>query len=56
MKLINLLIMGLNNCSLGDDFLVSHHAEMCQFDRFSLEINFKRACSCDYGILRLGSS
>ena len=29
--------------SLRGDFLVSHHAEICQFDRFSLEINFKRA-------------
>ena len=28
----------------------------CQFDCFSLEINFKRACSCNYGISRLGSS
>ena len=43
MKLINLLIRELNNCSLGGDFRVSHHAEICQFDCFSLEINFKRA-------------
>ena len=48
MKLINLLIRELNNCSLWGDFL--HHAEICQFDGFSLEINFKRARSCDYGI------
>ena len=26
------------------------------YDRFSLEINFKRARSCSYGIPRLGSS
>ena len=36
------------------DFRVSRHAEICQFDRFSLEINFKRARSCNYGIPRLG--
>ena len=53
MKLINLLIWELNNCSLGGDFRVSHHAEICQFDRFSLEINFKRVLSCNYGIPRL---
>ena len=41
MKLINLLIRVLDNCSLGGDFRVSRHAEICQFDRFSLEINFK---------------
>ena len=56
MKLINLLIMELNNCSSGGDFRVSHHAEICQFDHFSLEINFKRARSCNYEIPRLGSS
>ena len=56
MKLINLLIRELNNYSLGDDFRVSHHAEICQFDRVSLETNFKKACSCDYGIPRLASS
>ena len=56
MKLINLLIRELNNCSLGGDFRVSHHAEVCQFDQFSLEINLKRACSCNYGIPRLDSS
>ena len=53
MKLINLLIRELDNCSLGGDFRVSRHAEICQFDRFSLEINFKRARSCNYGIPRL---
>ena len=41
MKLINLLIRELEICSLGGDFRVSSHAEICQFDRFSLEINFK---------------
>ena len=50
MKLINLLVRELDNCSLGGDFRVSRHAEICQFDRFSLEINFKRARSCNYGI------
>ena len=35
---------------------MSRHAEICQFDCFSLEINFKIACSCNYGIPRLGSS
>ena len=54
MKMINLLIRELNNCSVGGDFRVSHHAEICQLDCFSLEINFKRARSCNYGILRLG--
>ena len=54
MKLINLLIKELDDCSLGGDFLVSRHSEICQFDRFSLEINFKRAHSCNYGIPRLG--
>ena len=53
MKLINLLIRELENCSLGGDFLVSRHAEICQFDRFSSEVNFKRARSCNYGISRL---
>ena len=43
MKLINLLIKELNNCNLRGDFRVSHHAEIRQFDRFLLEINFKRA-------------
>ena len=38
MKLINLLIRELKNCSLGDNFRVSHHAEVCQFDHFSSEI------------------
>ena len=42
--------------ALGADFWVSRHAEICQFDRFSSEISFKRARSCDYGIPRLGSS
>ena len=57
MKLItcNLLIRELHNCSLRSDFRVSRPAETFQFDRFSLEINFKRARSCNYGILRLGS-
>ena len=49
----NFLINELNNCSLGGDFRVSRHAEICKFDRFSLEINFKRARSCNYGIPRL---
>ena len=40
MKLINLLIRELDNCSLGGgggggDFRVSRHAEIYQFDRFS---------------------
>ena len=56
MKLINLLIRKLDNCSLGGDFRVSRHAEICQFDRFSSEINFKRERSCNYGIPKLGSS
>ena len=43
----------LGNCSSGGDFRVSRHAEICQIDRFSLEINFKRARSCNYGIPRL---
>ena len=38
MNLINFLIRERNNCSVGGDFRVSHHAEMCQFDRLSLEI------------------
>ena len=41
MKLINFLIRELDNCSLGGVFRVLRHAEICQFDRFSLEINFK---------------
>ena len=53
MKLINLL---LDNCSLGGDFRVSRHAEICQFDRFSLEINIKRARSYNYGTLKLDLS
>ena len=53
MKLINLFIRGLENCSVGGDFQASRHAEICQFDRFSLEINFKRARSCNYRIPRL---
>ena len=56
MKLINLLIRELDNCSLRGDFRVSNHAEICQFHRFSSEINFKRARSCNYEIPRLGSS
>ena len=55
MKLINLLIRDLNNCSLGGDSRISHHAEICGFDGFSSEINFKRARTCDYGIPKLGS-
>ena len=47
MKLINLFIRELNNCS---EFGVSRHAEICQFYRFSLESNFKRTRSCNYGI------
>ena len=47
-KLIKLLIRKLNNCSLGGDFRVSPQAEIWQFDRFSLEINLKRARSCNY--------
>ena len=54
MKLINLLIRELNNCSLGDDFRVSRHAEICQFYLFSSEINFKRARSCNYRTPRIG--
>ena len=42
MKLIKLLIRELNNCSLGGDFRVARHSEICQFGRFSLEINFKK--------------
>ena len=41
MKMINLLIRELDKCSLGGDFRVSRHAEICRFDRFSLEINSK---------------
>ena len=40
----------------GGHFRVRHCAEICQFDRFSLETNFKRARTCNYGIPRLGSS
>ena len=54
MKLINLLIRELKNCSLGGNFRVSHYAEICQFDCFSLEIDFKRAHSCNYGIPQTG--
>ena len=43
----------LDNCSSAGDFRVSRYAEICQFDRFSLEINFKRARSCNYAIPRL---
>ena len=53
LKLINLLITELENCSLGGNFRVSRHAGICQFDRFSSEINFKRARSCNHGIPRL---
>ena len=41
MKLINLLIRELNNCSLGDDFRVTSQADICRLDRFSLEIDSK---------------
>ena len=44
--------MKLNNYSLRGDFRVSCHADIRQFDRFSLEINFKRAPGCNYGIPR----
>ena len=55
MKLIHLLIRELDNCSLGGVFRVSRDAEICQFDRFSLEKeavtkgnvtldDFQRAC------------
>ena len=54
MKLINSLIRELENCSLRGDFRISRHTEICQFNRFSLEINIKRARSCNYGIPRLG--
>ena len=43
----------LDNCSLAGDFRVSRHPEICKFDRFSLEINFQRARSCNYEIPRL---
>ena len=52
MKLNNLFVRELDNCSLGGDLRV----EICQFNRFSSEINFKRASSCNYEIPRLGSS
>ena len=55
MKLINLLIRELHHSSLRGDFRVSRPAEIFQFDRFSLEINFKRVRSCNYGVPRLGS-
>ena len=55
MKLINLLIRELHHSSLRGDFRVSRPAEIFQFDRFSLEINFKRARSFNYGVPRLGS-
>ena len=56
MKLIDLLVREFNNGNLDGDFRVSRHTEICQFDCFSLEINFKRARSCNYGIPRLRSS
>ena len=55
MKLINLLIRELHHSSLRGDFRVSRPAEIFQFDRFSLEINFKRVRSCNCGVPRLGS-
>ena len=45
--------MELDNCRLGGDFRILRHAEICQFDRFYSEINFKRVGSCNYGIPRL---
>ena len=52
-KLINLLMRELDNCSLASDFRVSRHAEICQFDRFSLEA---RPCNfCNYVIPRLSN-
>ena len=39
---LNLLITELENCSLGGNFGVSRHAEICQFNCFPLEINFKK--------------
>ena len=45
MKLINLLIRELHNSSLGRDFRALRHSEICQFDRFLLEINLKSARS-----------
>ena len=56
MKLINLLIRELDNCSLGGVFRALRHAAIYQFDCFPLEINFKRALSCNCGIPRLGSN
>ena len=55
MTLMNLLIRELHHSSLRGDFRVSRPAEIFQFDRFSLEINFKRARSSNYGVPRLGS-
>ena len=57
-KLINLLIKELNNCSLGaiSESRAMPKYELSQFHRFSIEINFKRARDCNYGITRLGSS
>ena len=55
MKLINLLIRELNNCSSGGDFRVSFHSETCEFECFSLEIIFKRARSCNYEVSQTGS-
>ena len=40
----------LNNCSLGSNIRVSSHAKVCQVDRFSPDINFKGAHSCNYEI------
>ena len=54
MKMINFLIKQLSNCSLRDDFRVTSHADICQLDRFSLEIDFKRTRSCNYGIPQTG--
>ena len=38
--MVNVLIRELNDCSLGGDFQVMRHAEICQFDCISLEIKF----------------
>ena len=45
-----------NNCSLGGDFQVPQHEEICQFDGFYLEINLESARSCNYENPRLDSS
>ena len=47
---------GTPSLQFKSDFRVSRPAEIFQFDRFSLETNFKRARNCYYGIPRLGSN